>query len=105
MPEQATNQITVELAFALPDEQVLLSFEVAAGCTVAQAVAQSGIQARFPDLDFTLCKTGIWSRVVPETQELKSGDRIELYRPLIADPKDARKARAKTQKAAAEGAQ
>ena len=88
------GQIAIELAFALPDEQVLLALDVPKGCTVAQAIAQSGIQQRFPSVDFSICKTGIWSRVVPDSQELKSGDRIELYRPLIADPKDARKARA-----------
>lgn len=96
--QEKGTQIAIELAFALPQEQVLLTLRVPVGCTVAQAVLQSGIHQQFPDFDFNACKTGIWSRVVPDTQELKSGDRVELYRPLIADPKDTRKARAKRAK-------
>jgi putative ubiquitin-RnfH superfamily antitoxin RatB of RatAB toxin-antitoxin module len=92
------HPIPIELAFGLPDEQLLLAFEVPEGCTVAGAVqlalAEHGLGARFPQVDFSACRTGIWSRQVSGEQPLQAGDRIELYRPLQADPKDARRARA-----------
>lgn len=86
--------IAVEVAFALPERQVLIALVVPEGSTVAQAIEKSGIKQRFEDVDFSQCKVGIWSRVVPESQTLREGDRVELYRPLLIDPKEVRRARA-----------
>ena len=86
--------VAIEVAYALPNEQVLIALTVPEGSTVEQAIELSGIKKRFPDTDFSTLKYGIWSRVVPVDQTVREGDRIELYRPLIADPKEARRARA-----------
>jgi putative ubiquitin-RnfH superfamily antitoxin RatB of RatAB toxin-antitoxin module len=86
--------ILVEVAFALPHKQALLSVSVPVDATVQQAIQQSGVLRMFPEIDLTLHKVGIWSRTVRLTDSLKAGDRIEIYRPLIADPKDLRKRRA-----------
>ncbi len=86
--------ILVEVAFALPQKQALLSVSVPLDATVQQAIQQSGVLRMFPEIDLTQNKVGIWSRTVRLTDSLKAGDRIEIYRPLIADPKDLRKRRA-----------
>ena len=69
-----------------------------AGTTVEQAINASGVQLQFPQLDLSSSKVGIWNRVVKLEQPLAEGDRIEIYRPLIADPKEVRKQRAERAK-------
>jgi putative ubiquitin-RnfH superfamily antitoxin RatB of RatAB toxin-antitoxin module len=86
--------ILVEVAFALPHKQALLSVSVPVDATVQDAIQQSGILRMFSEIDLTQNKVGVWSRPVRLTDSLKAGDRIEIYRPLIADPKDLRKRRA-----------
>lgn len=86
--------ILVEVAFALPQRQALLSVSVPVDATVQQAIEQSGILRMFPEIDLSLNKVGVWSRTVKLSDPLGEGDRIEIYRPLIADPKDMRKRRA-----------
>lgn len=86
--------ILVEVAFALPGKQALLSVSVPVDATVQDAIQQSGILRMFAEIDLAQNKVGIWSRTVRLTDSLKAGDRIEIYRPLIADPKDLRKRRA-----------
>lgn len=93
--------ITIEVAYALPEQQTLLQFEVEDSCQVQQAIEQSGILQRHTDIDLTKNKVGIWSKVCKLNASLKDGDRIEIYRPLIADPKEVRKRRA--EKAIEEG--
>jgi len=88
------ESLQVEVVFALPNRQALLTVNVAVGSTVQQAIEQSGILRNFPEINLAENKVGIWSRTVRLTDELKHGDRIEIYRPLIADPKDMRKRRA-----------
>ncbi|WP_372760284.1 RnfH family protein [Pseudoalteromonas sp.] len=90
--------IRVEVVFALPDKATSLTIEVVKGTTAEQAVIQSGIIDKCPEIDATALTLGIWNRTVKLTQELKEGDRIEIYRPLIADPKDARRKRAEKAK-------
>lgn len=92
--EAATSTMEVEVAYALPDEQVIFSVEVAAGTTLQQAVEQSGITQRFPEIDLQKGKMGIFGKVAKKDRELLPGDRVEIYRPLIADPKEVRKQRA-----------
>lgn len=79
-------QLTVELAYALPDRQTLLTLSVPAGSTVEAAIRQSGLLQRHPEIDLSQQPVGIWSRLVPLQQELCAGDRIEIYRPLTVDP-------------------
>lgn len=88
------NAINVEVAYALPERQALLALTVDAGTTVLQAAQQSGVVEQFEDVDLENAKFGIFGKVVSPTQVLNEGDRVEIYRPLIADPKEVRKARA-----------
>jgi|SRR5210317_297310 putative ubiquitin-RnfH superfamily antitoxin RatB of RatAB toxin-antitoxin module len=88
------NTIDVEVAYALPQKQALLALTVNAGTTVLQAAQQSGVVEQFEDVDLENAKFGIFGKVVSPTQVLNEGDRVEIYRPLIADPKEVRKARA-----------
>ncbi|MES2818656.1 MAG: RnfH family protein [Pseudomonadota bacterium] len=90
--------ITVELAYALAERQMLLRLSVPRGTTLRQAVLGCGFDRHFPGLDLTNCPLGIFGKRVadPEAWVLADGDRVELYRPLIADPKEVRKQRAAT---------
>ncbi|MFC3093529.1 RnfH family protein [Alteromonas sediminis] len=90
--------ISVEVAYALPHSQTLLEIVVHQGTTVEQAVVLSNITSSYPELDLSNVKYGIWSRVVKPNTVLKDGDRVEIYRPLIADPKEVRKRRAEKAK-------
>lgn len=88
-------RLTVEVVYALRGEQVLLSLEVKSGATVLEAIEQSGIRRRFPDIDPAHGKIGIFGRLVQQDTVLRKGDRVEIYRSLIADPKGARRQRAR----------
>jgi hypothetical protein len=85
----------VEVAYATPNKQVLIRVEAPAGCTVAEAIELSGIHTRFPGIEINPQALGIFSRKVSPDQVLRDGDRVEIYRPLIADPKEMRKQRAR----------
>jgi putative ubiquitin-RnfH superfamily antitoxin RatB of RatAB toxin-antitoxin module len=84
----------VEVAFALPDEQVMLRVEIAAGSTVREAIIASRILEHFPQIDLDAVPVGIFSRPCGLGDVLRSGDRVEIYRPLEMDPKEARRRRA-----------
>jgi putative ubiquitin-RnfH superfamily antitoxin RatB of RatAB toxin-antitoxin module len=88
--------IDVEVVYAAVDRQVLLSVKVPAGTTVRAALLQSGIGQAFPELDLAECPVGIFGKVIvdPANRPVQSGDRIEIYRPLLADPKEVRRLRA-----------
>lgn len=88
------DRILVEVAYALPEKQAIIEVEVAAGTSALEAARQSGITARFEGIDLDNAKLGIFGKVVSPTQVVRPGDRVEIYRPLIADPKEVRKARA-----------
>ncbi|WP_430461802.1 RnfH family protein [Thalassolituus sp. LLYu03] len=94
--------IQVEVAYALPNKQKILTVDVEPGTTMLDAVKQSGIENEFPELDLAEAKFGIFGKATrtPETDVVRAGDRIEIYRPLLIDPKQARANRAaKTAKA------
>ena len=93
-----TQEINVELVYALPEHQTLLSFTVASDTTIDQAIGLSGIQEHYPELDVSALKVGLFGKIAPRTQMLREKDRIELYRPLLADPKEVRKQRAEAGK-------
>jgi len=88
--------LLVEVAYALPDKQRIIALSVAPGTTARAAVEQSGIVQVFDELDLTSAKMGVFAKVLPNPDSyiVQDGDRIEIYRPLKADPKDVRKQRA-----------
>lgn len=93
-------QFEVEVAYALPDRQSIVTLQVSQGCTAYQAAEQSGIERQFKELDLANAKMGIFGKAVkPNDYLMRPGDRVEIYRPLIADPKASRKARADKAKA------
>jgi uncharacterized protein len=85
--------IDVEVIYALPQEQVLLKVRVAAGTTAAQAISACGVLARYPEIDPARMTIGVFSKIVPPDTPLNAGDRVEIYRPLTVDPKEARRQR------------
>ncbi|MEO7433153.1 MAG: RnfH family protein [Dokdonella sp.] len=93
MDDPATATVSVEVAYAEPRFQFLRGVELPRGATVADAIAASGV-ALACSIDDTLLDAGIWSRRVARDTSVKDGDRIELYRPLTADPKESRRRRA-----------
>jgi putative ubiquitin-RnfH superfamily antitoxin RatB of RatAB toxin-antitoxin module len=98
--------IKIEVALALPSDQSLIALEVPMGTTVRHAVKLSGMAERFPEVPVDTLAIGLFGKIVPDPdfRVLESGDRVELYRPLIADPKEARKRRAELAKARKDGA-
>ena len=91
----AKTLLRIEVAYALREEQVLLVLEMPEGTTARQAVERSGILQRFPEIDLARADLGIFGRVVSANTPLGNGDRVEIYRPLVADAKQARQARAR----------
>jgi len=89
----AEATIRVEVVYALPGAQSLVELEVAAGCTAGEAIARSGILARWPRADTR--HIGVFGEPVAPGRILEDGDRVEIYRPLIADPKEARRMKAR----------
>ena len=95
--------IVVEVACATAKKQVVLRVELPAGGTVAEAIERSGIRAQFPGLVVDPSAVGIFSRKAGMEQALRAGDRVEIYRPLIADPKEVRRQRAALAQAGKDG--
>ncbi len=89
--------IKVEVVYALPDNQLVLPVAVESGATVRDAIEVSGLQARIPELDLETNKVGIYGKVSKLDHVLRDGDRVEVYRALIADPKAAKKKKAAKQ--------
>ncbi len=87
--------ITIELIYIEPASQNRLRFDLAKGSNIIQAIRLSGLLERFPEIDLEVNKVGIFSKIKKLDTVLRSGDRIEIYRPLLADPKEARRQRAK----------
>ncbi|TMM42496.1 RnfH family protein [Colwellia ponticola] len=92
------EKVTVEVVYGVPHKQKILTILVTADTTVEQAIMASGIIDLFPEIDLSINKVGIWNRAVKLSDEVNDLDRIEVYRPLIADPKDVRKRRAEKAK-------
>ena len=91
---------SVEVCYALPDASFLVQLDVAAGTTIAQAIAASGVLVRFPEIDLARNKLGLFGKLKPADTVLRDGDRIEIYRPLQADPMESRRRRARHKAAA-----
>jgi hypothetical protein len=90
----ANNMIRIEVAYAKPERQLILALEAEPGITAKEAVLRSGILDEFPEIDIETAKLGIFGKAAQGSTVLNPMDRVEIYRPLIADPKEARKKRA-----------
>ena len=88
------EKFQVEVAYGIPERQAVISLWIEPGATVAEAVQQSGIAALFPEIDMPSSKFGIFGRRAESTAVLAPGDRVEIYRDLVMDPKMARRLRA-----------
>jgi putative ubiquitin-RnfH superfamily antitoxin RatB of RatAB toxin-antitoxin module len=89
-----SDKINIEVVYALPDEQILLKRSVPAGTTVAEAIQASGVLDKHPEIDLANNKLGIFGKLTKADAVVRDKDRIEIYRPLIADPKEVRRKRA-----------
>ena len=96
------SKLSVEVAYALPDLQVIVSLEVDAGTTALQTVELSGIRQQFCELEEAELVLGVFGRKRPAEHVLRAGDRVEIYRDLIADPKEVRRQRARLKAAQAD---
>lgn len=87
-------ELTVEVVYARPHRQELVRVELQSGATVGDAIDESGIADAFPEDDLATMTAGVWGRVVNRDHVLADGDRVEIYRPLAIDPREARRRRA-----------
>lgn len=92
--ENTSEQIQVEVAYAEPETQVIIPLTVPQGATIEQAIEQSGVLNTYPDIDLAVNKVGIFGKLSKLDKPLREKDRVEIYRKLIADPKEVRKQRA-----------
>ncbi len=92
--ETSHKNIMVEVAYALPKQQLIIPVNVADGTTAEAAVIASGIIEKFPEIDLATNKLGIFGKLIKSDTVLRHLDRVEIYRPLIADPKEVRRQRA-----------
>jgi putative ubiquitin-RnfH superfamily antitoxin RatB of RatAB toxin-antitoxin module len=92
------SKINVEVTYALPDRQMIVRLAVDAGATAAAAIEQSGIVDSFPEIAASNARIGVFGTLVKPDTILREGDRVEIYRPLIADPKEKRRKRAAQRK-------
>ena len=95
--------VHVEVAYARPDQQIIFELDVPAGTTVEQAIKESGVLDTFPEIDIAKNKGGIFGKLTKLVTELNAGDRVEIYRALIADPKEVRRQREAEGKAMKKG--
>lgn len=88
------NKLSVEVVYGLPDVQTLLTVEVPEGIEVKEVIVASKIVEQYPEIDLETVKVGLFGKLTKMNQPVRDRDRIEIYRPLIADPKEVRKRRA-----------
>lgn len=91
------DQIDIEVVYACPARQCLVKLQVPDGTTAVEAIAASGLKEAFPEMVVDQGALGVFSRKVGADYVMQPGDRLEIYRPLIADPKEIRRQRAKDQ--------
>jgi putative ubiquitin-RnfH superfamily antitoxin RatB of RatAB toxin-antitoxin module len=94
------DQIHVQVCYATAAHELLRELVVAAGTTIEQAIAQSGVLSEIPGIDLALHPVGLYGKKKPLDTVLREHDRIEIYRPLVADPKDSRRRRVQKKDAA-----
>ena len=98
-----TSDILIEVAYALPTKQLIIPIKVKTGTTAEEAIKISGIIKKFPEIDLTKNQIGIFGKLTQLQHVMRERDRIEIYRPLIADPKEIRRQRAAEGKAMKKG--
>jgi len=98
-----SDTVNIEVVYALPNEQILLKRAVPTGTTVADAVQASGMLDKHPEIDIAKNKLGIYGKLTKADAVVRDRDRIEIYRPLIADPKEVRRKRAEEGKVMKKG--
>ena len=96
--QDLSELLHIEIVYGVPNKQELMSCPVAPNTTVEQAIIESGMLDLFDEIDLSVNSVGIWNKVVKLTDKVKDLDRIEIYRPLLADPKEVRKRRAEKAK-------
>lgn len=94
MPDIDEGGLTVTVVYALPQQAFIHPLQVASGTTLGQAIEQSGVLASFPDISLVTQPVGVYGKKKTLDTVVRPGDRIEIYRPLVADPKDSRRKRA-----------
>ena len=97
------SNINIEVVYAMPQEQILLKRQMPAGTSVAEAIQASGVLEKHPEIDLAVNKLGIFGKLTKADAVLRDKDRIEIYRPLIADPKEVRRKRAEEGKVMKKG--
>ncbi|MEJ1958247.1 MAG: RnfH family protein [Nitrosomonadales bacterium] len=98
-----SNKMNIEVVYALPNEQVLLRVQAPDGVTLAEAIKLSGVLEKHPEIDLSKNKVGIFGKLSKSEAILRDRDRVEIYRPLIADPKEIRRQRAEEGKVMKKG--
>ena len=98
------EMISIEVVYAIPQKQEIFSLNVPQGSTVRQAIEASGVLQKYPEIDLEKNKIGIFAKLAKIDAPLRHRDRVEIYRPLIADPKEVRKQRAAAGKIMKKGA-
>ena len=88
------NEILIEVAYALPQKQIIIPIKIKSGATAKEAINASGIFKKFPEIDLNINQIGIFGKLTQLDHVMRERDRIEIYRPLIADPKEIRRQRA-----------
>jgi hypothetical protein len=96
--DKTASQMRIEVVYGVPTKQKIFTVDINSGASVEQAILASGVLIFFTEIDLTVNKVGIWNRVVKLSEVLNDLDRIEIYRPLLADPKEVRKRRAEKAK-------
>ncbi len=97
------ESIEVAVVYARPERQALLRVTLPRGSTLDQAIQASGVLQKFPEIDLARCKVGVFGKLLGLDSPLQEQDRVEIYRPLIADPKEVRRQRAAQGKAMKKG--
>ena len=88
------SDLAIEVAYATPEKQLIVPCLVEPGTAPRQAIRLSGINAHFPEIDVEHCAIGVFGKAIADDYALRPGDRIEIYRPLLADPREVRRQRA-----------
>jgi len=92
------KMLSIEVAYAGLNDQIIITINISAGSTIEDAIHASQILKKFPEIDLTLNKVGIFGEIFPLSRQLQLGDRVEIYRPLLIDPKQKRFEKVKAQR-------
>lgn len=99
-----SEMLSIEVVYALPKKQEIITVKLPEGATARQAIEASGLLQKYPEIDLAKNKLGVFAKLTKPDSALRDQDRVEIYRPLIADPKEVRKQRAAEGKVMKKGA-